>query len=129
MKIFATMLLVLSLSGCSSLAGMAMDAVTGGSSGGINTDVELVVGDKNQNIGDNTKIDIEAEKVEKVVGKDDNSVTLDGEVENVEVVTNNTNFPTWMLVSLIISNMVFLWLPAIPTPTWAGFKKLIGRGK
>jgi hypothetical protein len=129
MKILATMLLVISLSGCSALSGFVMDTITGGSSGGINTEVELVVGDKSQVLGDNTKIEIEADKVDKVVGADDNSVVMDGAVENVEVITTNVNYPTWLIVSLLIGNLVFLWLPTPPTPSWKGFLNLFKRGK
>lgn len=125
MKIFATMLLVLSLSGCSTLAGFAMDAITGGSSsGGINTDVELVIGDKEQTLGNN--IEVKADRVDKVVGDSDNSVAVQGTVDSVAV--TNVNYPTWLIVSLLIGNMVFLWLPTPPTPSWKGFLNLFKRG-
>ena len=125
MKTLATILLVLSLSGCSALSGFALDSVLGGSdSGGINTDVELVVGDKEQVLGNN--IEVKSDKVDKVVGNSDNSVAVGGEVE--ELTVTNVNYPTWLIVSLLIGNVIFLWLPTPPTPSWKGFLNLFKRG-
>lgn len=132
MKIFAALVLLLSLSGCSALSGFAMDAITGGSdTGGINTDVELVVGDKNVDtetvVGTKTVVDVKAEEVGKVVAHDDVSTNVEGTVDSVEV--TNVNYPTWLIAVLLIGNVVFLWLPTPPTPSWKGFLNLFKRGK
>lgn len=89
------------------LADFAMDQVTGGSKGGINT--ELVVGDKEQVLGSNQ--DVKAHSVGKVVGGSDSSVVATT-VDTLEV--SNTNYPGWLIVVLLIGNVVFLCLP---TPT------------
>ena len=75
---------------CTMLADLALDAVKGGSKGGINT--ELVVGDKEQVLGSN--IEVKAEEVGKVVGTSDNSVVAANAKE--VTVTNNT-FPVWAI--------------------------------
>ncbi len=79
---------------CTLLTDMAVNAVKGGSKGGINT--ELVVGDKEQVLGSN--IEVKADEVGKVVGTSDNSILAPG-AKQVEV-TNNT-FPVWGVVALV----------------------------
>ena len=96
---------MIALTGCAALADFAIDQVTGGSSkGGINT--ELVVGDKEQTLGNN--IEVKADKVERVIGNNDNTTNAKG-AEFVEV--TNINYPTWLVVSLLILSFVFLCLP------------------
>ena len=102
----AILVAALLLSGCSAIADFAISKL-GGSSGGINT--ELVVGDKELSLGAN--LDVKADRVDKVIGNSDNSVAAEG-AEFVEV--NNINYPTWLVVSLLILSFVFLCLP---TPT------------
>jgi hypothetical protein len=105
---FMAMFLIITLvTSCSMLADFAMDQVTGGSKGGINT--ELVVGDKEQVLGSNQ--DVKAHSVGKVVGGSDSSVVATT-VDTLEV--SNTNYPGWLIVVLLIGNVVFLCLP---TPT------------
>lgn len=103
MKAYMLVLLV-SLSGCAALADFALDKVTGGSSGGINT--ELVVGDKEQTLGNN--IEVKADQVGKVVGQNDNTTHASG-AEFVEV--NNFSYPSWVVPVLFTLAMVFLALP------------------
>lgn len=105
-------LLAVALTGCSAIADFAISKL-GGSSGGINT--ELVVGDKEQTLGNN--IEVKADRVDKVVGNSDNSVAAEG-AEFVEV--NNINYPTWLIVSLLIISFVFLCLPT-PTNMYKAF--------
>jgi len=114
MKIYAAVLVV-ALTGCSAIADFAMSQVTGGSKGGINT--ELVVGDKEQTLGNN--IEVKADRVNNVIGNNDNTTNAKG-AEFVEV--NNINYPTWLIVSLLILSFVFLCLPT-PTNMWKAFTR------
>ena len=101
--------------GCSSLAGMAMDAVTGGSKGGINT--ELVVGDKQQVLGTNQQV--KAGTIGKVNGTSDNSVSAAG-AEQVTV--NNFEFPVWAILMLSALSTLIGYLAPRPK----AWKRLIG---
>ncbi len=113
MKILV-LVLVLGLSGCSALTKLATNAL-GGGQGGINT--ELVVGDKEQTLGNN--IEVKADKVDKVIGESDNSVGVEGSVDVLEVV--NVNYPTWLIATLLGLMVLFLCLPT-PTNMWKWFK-------
>ena len=113
MKLYMV-LLVVALTGCSAIADFAISKL-GGSSGGINT--ELVVGDKEQTLGNN--IEVKADQVEKVIGNSDNSVSANG-AEFVEVV--NINYPSWLIALLLILSFVFLCLPT-PTNMWKAFTR------
>ena len=119
MKHMIAIVMAIYLTGCSALAGFGMDALTGaiggGSKGGINT--ELVVGDKEQTLGNN--IEVKADHVDKVVGSNDNSVALAGEVENVEI--TNVNYPTWLIATLLGLMVLFLCLPT-PTQMWKSWR-------
>ena len=106
--------LVVALTGCSAIADFAISKL-GGSSGGINT--ELVVGDKEQTLGNN--IEVKADRVDKVIGANDNSVAADG-AEFVEV--NNINYPTWLIVTLLLISFLFLCLPT-PTNMYKAFTR------
>jgi len=107
--------MLVTATGCAQLAGFAMDAIGAGAKGGINT--ELVVGDKEQTIGNN--LEVKADKVDKVVGSNDNSVEVTGEVDMMEV--TNINYPTWLIVVLLVGNVVFLCLPT-PTTMWKSWR-------
>ena len=115
MKAYLVVLVAVSLSGCAALADFALDKVTGGSNGGINT--ELVVGDKEQVVGSNQEV--KADTIGKVVGNSDNSTDATG-AEFVEVV--NINYPTWLIVILLVGNVVFLCCPT-PTTMWLAIKR------
>tara|TARA_R110000772_G_scaffold22123_3_gene60104 strand:+ start:3131 stop:3505 length:375 start_codon:yes stop_codon:yes gene_type:complete len=104
MKAYLVVLVAMSLSGCAALADFALDKVTGGSNGGINT--ELVVGDKEQTLGNN--IEVKADNVGKVVGENDNTTHATG-AEFVEV--NNFSYPSWVVPVLLSLTIVFLALP------------------
>ena len=106
---------MIALTGCAALADFAMSQVTGGSKGGINT--ELVVGDKEQTLGNN--IEVKADRVDKVIGNSDNSVAAEG-AEFVEV--NNINYPTWLIVTLLLVSFLFLCLPT-PTNMYKAFTR------
>ena len=105
MKLYMLVLLV-ALTGCSAIADFAISKL-GGSSGGIST--ELVVGDKEQTLGNN--IEVKADRVGNIIGHNDNTTNARG-AEFVEV--NNIVYPTWLVASLLILSFVFLCLP---TPT------------
>ena len=107
-------ILVIALSGCAALTDFALDKVTGGSDGGINT--ELVVGDKEQVVGSN--IEVDAKNVGKVVGNSDNSTDAKG-AEFVEV--NNYEYPSWVVPILSILVLLFWALPE-PDKMWLAFK-------
>ena len=98
------------------LADFALDQVTGGSKGGINT--ELVVGDKEQVVG--TNLEVKAENIGKVTGTSDNSISAPaaGKVE----VTNNT-FPVWAI--FLIGGLSTLIGYLAPRPK--AWKRLINR--
>lgn len=102
MKLYM-LVLVVALTGCAAVADFAISKL-GGSSGGINT--ELVVGDKEQTLGNN--IEVKADRVNNVIGNNDNTTNAKG-AEFVEV--NNINYPTWLIVTLLILSFVFLCLP------------------
>ena len=104
------------LVGCSALAGMAMDAVTGSASkGGINT--ELVIGDKEQVLGTNQEV--KAGTIGKVVGSNDNSVIATGAKA---VTVNNNSFPVWAI--FLIGGLTTLIGYLAPRPR--AWKRLIG---
>ena len=103
------------LYGCSALADIALDQISGGSKGGINT--ELVVGDKEQVLGSN--IEVDAKSVGKVVGTSDNSVQASNAKE--VTVTNNT-FPVWAILFLAGLSTLIGYLAPRPK-RW---KQLIG---
>ena len=123
---------VLALSGCSALTKLATNAL-GGGQGGINT--ELVVGDKEQTLGNNIEVkademgnvvgeddnsvDVTADKVDKVVGSQEGTVDVTGSVDVLEV--SNTNYPTWLIATLLGLLILFLCLPT-PTTMWKWFK-------
>ena len=88
-KFIISLMLALVIS-CSMLADVAMDAIGGGSKGGIDT--EIVVGDKEQVLGTNQEV--KADNIGKVVGSNDNSVQASNAKE---VTVNNTAFPVWAI--------------------------------
>lgn len=113
------MLLVVSVAAlvsCSMLADLAMDAVGGGSKGGINT--ELVVGDKEQVLGSN--IEVKAKTVGKVVGTSDNSVIAS---HAKEVTVTNNEFPVYVILLVILLAGLVGWLAPRPN----AWKRLIGK--
>ena len=103
------------LLGCSALGSLALDQITGGSKGGINT--ELVVGDKEQVLGSN--IEVKAKAVGKVVGTSDNSVVASNAKE---VTVNNNEFPVWAI--FLIGALTTLIGYLAPRPK--RWKQLIG---
>jgi len=111
------MFISLTLVGCSAVADFAMSKLLPGTGGGVSA--ELTVGDKEQTLGNN--IDVKADKVDKIVGNSDNStgITSAGTV----TVTNN-NYPTWLIVLLLIGNVITLCLPT-PTQMWVYFRTRI----
>jgi hypothetical protein len=113
MKAYIAVLLV-ALTGCSAIADFAISKL-GGSSGGINT--ELVVGDKEQTLGNN--IEVKADRVNNVIGNNDNTTNAKG-AEFVEV--NNINYPTWLIVTLLLVSFLFLCLPT-PTNMYKAFTR------
>lgn len=102
------------IGGCSTLASFAMDAISP-SKGGINT--EIVVGDKEQTLGTNQ--DVKANSIGTVVGQNDNSTDI---ASAKEVVVNNTTYPAWLMIVLLIGNVVFLCLPT-PTSVFNYFRR------
>ena len=102
-----TIIFACTLVGCAALADMAISQISGGSKGGINT--ELVVGDKEQVLG--TNIEVKAEEVGKVVGTSDNSILANNAKE--VTVTNNT-FPVWGIVALVGLAGLVGWLAPRP---------------
>ena len=113
MKLYM-LVLVVALTGCSAIADFAISKL-GGSSGGINT--ELVVGDKEQTLGNN--IEVKADRVNNVIGNNDNTTNARG-AEFVEV--NNINYPTWLIVTLLLVSFLFLCLPT-PTNMYKAFTR------
>ena len=113
MKLYM-LVLVVALTGCSAIADFAISKL-GGSSGGINT--ELVVGDKEQTLGNN--IEVKADRVNNVIGNNDNTTNAKG-AEFVEV--NNINYPTWLIVVLLLGNVAFLCMP-MPNQMGKAFKR------
>lgn len=113
MAMFIILTLVVS---CTMLTDLAMNVVGGGSNGGINT--ELVLGDKQQTLGTNQKV--EASSIGKVTGTSDNSISAAG-AEQVNV-TNNT-FPVWAI--LLIGMLTTLIGYLAPRPQ--AWKRLIKR--
>ena len=104
MKAYAAVLVV-ALTGCTAIADFAASKLLGGDSGGgINT--ELVVGDKEQTLGNN--MEVKADRVDRVIGSDDNTTNASG-AEFVEV--NNFSYPSWVVPILFTLAMVFLALP------------------
>lgn len=116
MKMSITAALLAGCLSCSMLADVALDQLSGGSKGGINT--ELVVGDKEQVLGTNQ--DVKAKEVGKVIGTSDNSVHSPNARE--VKVTNNT-FPAWAIGLIIILAGLVGWLAPRPR-VW---KTLIGK--
>ena len=92
--------------GCSTLTDLAMSTISP-SKGGISS--EIVVGDKNQVLGTNQ--DVQAGSIGKVVGQNDSSTAIHAAKE---VTVNNTMYPAWLIILLLIGNVVFL---CMPTPT------------
>ncbi len=101
---------------CTLLTDMAVNAVKGGSKGGINT--ELVVGDKEQVLG--TNLEVKAENIGKVTGTSDNSISAPA--ANEVTVTNNT-FPVWAI--FLIGALTTLIGYLAPRPQ--AWKRLIQR--
>jgi hypothetical protein len=112
-----SILIVLLLSGCSALAGLATSSLMPGSGGGI--DAELTVGDKEQTLGANQ--DVKAEAIGKVVGANDSSTNLKN-AEHVEV--TNQNIPTEIFGGLILL-AVLGWMCPTPTRMWNSIKRKI----
>lgn len=120
MKMYMIVLLA-SLSGCTALTDFAISKLGGSSGGGINT--ELVVGDKEQTLGNN--IEVKADQVGKVVGENDNTTNAGG-AEFVEV--NNFSYPEWVVPVLFTLAMVFLALP-MPSRWPVMIRSLVNRNK
>ena len=110
-------LAMITLVGCTTLAGLAMDSISP-AKGGINT--ELVVGDKEQVLGANQ--DVKASHVGKVVGNSDNSTAV---ASAQEVTVTNIDIPKWLIVVLILLATLVGWL--FPRP--AVWKAFINRNK
>lgn len=109
--------------GCSALAEFAAkDLLPSAAKGGVNT--ELVVGDKEQTVGNN--LEVEADEVGKIVGGDDTTNTVVADKAQ-EVVVQNTNYPDWLVISLLIACLVF-WAVDNPLRLWSNFKKRWTRG-
>lgn len=104
------------LLGCSALGSLALDQLTGGSKGGINT--ELVVGDKQQVLGTNQQV--KAGTIGKVNGTSDNSVSAAGAQE---VTVNNNEFPVWAILFLAGLSTLIGYLAPRPQ----AWKRLIGK--
>lgn len=102
---------------CTLLTDLAMNAV-GGDKGGINT--ELVLGDKEQVLGNN--IEVKAEVVGKVVGTSDNSVSAPSAKQ---VTVTNNEFPMWAV--FFIGTLTTLIGYLAPRPH--AWKRLIGKEK
>lgn len=90
------------MTGCAMLTDLAIDAISP-DKGGINT--ELVLGDKEQALGNNQ--DVKAGTIGKVVGTNDNSVIA---TRAKEVTVNNINVPIWLTLLAVLG-----WMS--PTPT------------
>jgi hypothetical protein len=93
-----------------------MNAVGGGSKGGINT--ELVVGDKEQVVG--TNLEVKAKVVGKVTAGNDNTVVASNAKE---VTVTNNSFPVWAI--LFIGALTTLIGYLAPRPK--AWKQLIQR--
>lgn len=92
--------------GCSAIADYAAsELLPSATKGGVSA--ELVVGDKEQTIGNN--IEVEAENVEKVIGGDETVTAVEAPAAE-EVVVNNTNYPDWLIAALLVACCVFLAL-------------------
>jgi hypothetical protein len=103
------------LVGCAALADFAMSQATG-SKGGINT--ELVLGDKEQVLGNN--IEVKAKAVGKVVGTSDNSVDAPSAKQ---VTVNNNTVPKYVVAIVLVLAGLVGWL----SPRPKGWKRLIKR--
>ena len=106
MRLLAIALIATTMIGCSLMKDLALDALSP-SKGGISS--EIVVGDKNQVLGTNQ--DVQAGSIGKVVGQNDSSTAIHAAKE---VTVNNTMYPAWLIILLLIGNVVFL---CMPTPT------------
>lgn len=110
--VWTTLVGCLTVSGCSSLSPVeiAKDVILPDQKAGITVDTQI--GDKEYSAGSNQEV--KAEKVEKVVGRDD--------VKNDAQVINQTNVPTsWFIVGalgffLMTAFAVIGWL--MPVPKW-----------
>lgn len=100
---------------CTMLTDLATKAIMPDKGGGINT--ELVVGDKEQTLGNN--LDIKAKSVETVVGNNDNSTDVK-QAEEVHI--TNVNVPTWLVVTLFVGFVLALMAPT-PTRMWNWFTR------
>lgn len=109
-KHFSLVMVSCLLLGCSAIADYAASSlIPSATKGGVSA--ELVVGDKEQTIGNN--LEVEAENVDKIVGGDDTQTTV-AAPEADEVVVNNTNYPDWLVAVLFIACCIFL---ALDSPT------------
>lgn len=101
--------LFVTLISCTTMTDWALSALSP-AKGGIST--EIVVGDKEQVLGTNQ--DIKATSIGKVVGQNDSSTAIQSAKE---VTVNNTTYPGWLIIMLLLGNVVFLCLPT-PTQTF-----------
>lgn len=115
--IISLVALSLLVASCSMLADLAMSSISGGSKGGINT--ELVVGDKEQVLGTNQ--DVKANNIGKVVGNSDNSISAPSAKE---IKVTNNMFPVWAV--FLIGGLTTLIGYLAPRPQ--AWKRLI-KGK
>lgn len=106
MRLLAIAVVATTLISCSLMKDLALDALSP-SKGGISS--EIVVGDKSQVLGTNQ--DVQAGSIDKVVGQNDSSTAIR---DAKEVTVNNTTYPAWLIIVLLIGNFVFL---CAPTPT------------
>lgn len=118
MRHFSLIMISIVFAGCSALADYAASTVLpAASKGGVSA--ELVVGDKEQTIGNN--LEVEADTVEKVIGGDETTTTVQA-AEAEEVVVNNYDMPPWIVPVLFVACCIFLALDS-PTKLLAWWNK------
>ncbi len=99
--LLALLLFLTPVGGCSSLGALGAAAVGSAASDGLNTDVELTVGQKNEEV-----------KVETKIGN-----TNKYEVQTIETIEQ---VPAFFMMLLILG-----WLLPSPSEMWRGFLKLL----
>lgn len=95
MKPYYVVCLCVMLTSCAAMLPLVTDMLGGAAKGGVSA--EVVLGDKEQTLGNN--LEIKAKNLNgNVVGKDDNSV---GQIEG-EVEINNIDMPVWIVLVLAV---------------------------
>jgi hypothetical protein len=96
--------------GCTALAEYAASSlIPSAAKGGVSA--ELVVGDKEQSLGNN--VEVKAEKVDKVVGGNDTTTSVEASTAR-QVNVNNYDMPPWIVPVLFVACCIFL---ALDSPT------------